>query len=96
MPCGLCCGFPCRAKLPIESIRTVAAAGDVLNITSGEGSPDLLLQLSGAEAIAEAFRMHKLAHEVRSKVGCSKQLGWQSPRHSGCFVVQEVRGVVFG
>lgn len=48
-------------SLPIDSIKAVAAAGDVLNITFLEGMPDLLLQLSGAEAIAEAFNVHKQA-----------------------------------
>lgn len=48
-------------SLPIDSIKAVAAAGDVLNITFQEGMPDLLLQLSGAEAIAEAFNVHKQA-----------------------------------
>jgi hypothetical protein len=47
----------------MEAIATIAAAGDVLNIShaAGAGQPDLLLQLTGAEAVAEAFRAHQAA-----------------------------------
>lgn len=49
----------CRAKLPLGIITAVAAAGDVLNISYAPGMPDLLLQLPGAEAVADVFKMHK-------------------------------------
>lgn len=49
--------------MPIASIAAVAAAGDVLNISHAAGAdqPDLLLQLTGAEAVADAFRVHQAA-----------------------------------
>jgi hypothetical protein len=59
----------CRACVPISSIAAVAAAGDVLNIShaAGAGQPDLLLQLTGAEAVADAFRAHQAAIQQVSK-----------------------------
>jgi hypothetical protein len=58
-----CLYHSCRACVPIEAIATIAAAGDVLNIShaAGAGQPDLLLQLTGAEAAADAFRAHQAA-----------------------------------
>lgn len=56
-------GAQYRACMPIASIAAVAAAGDVLNISHAAGAdqPDLLLQLTGAEAVADAFRVHQAA-----------------------------------
>jgi hypothetical protein len=62
--------------VPIEAIATIAAAGDVVNIShaAGSGRPDLLLQLTGAEAVVDAFRAHQAAvQQVRKEVSC-KQL----------------------
>jgi hypothetical protein len=66
--------------VPITSIATIAAAGDVLNIShaAGAGQPDLLLQLTGAEAVADAFRVHQAAIQ---------QVGHHNPASSNSSVI---------
>lgn len=73
--------------MPIASIAAVAAAGDVLNISHAAGAdqPDLLLQLTGAEAVADAFRVHQAAlQQVRvcsqlTDFSCKQQQQKQKP-----------------
>jgi hypothetical protein len=47
----------------MDAVNSIAGTGDVLNISFASEVPDLLLQLLGAEAVAEMFKALKDASQ---------------------------------